>query len=135
MSKSYRIRSSIFGIAPRPDSHPFRCHLQTGSRCTEKNRSKSLDLTTHLPWRLSTMNWTGAVNLMEPTQRPNEKYDRNRYADQPKQKKSTHDILLIYLTSHSNKISELKFRRLVVYGCRPIMFDNPSAVIWFRTIC
>jgi hypothetical protein len=77
----------------------------------------------------------GRSHLMEPTQRPNEKYDRNRYADQPKQKKSTHDILLIYLTSHSNKISELKFRRLVVYGCRPIMFDNPSAVIWFRTIC
>jgi hypothetical protein len=30
-------------------------------RCMGKNRSKSIDLTTHLPSRLSTMNWMSAL--------------------------------------------------------------------------
>jgi hypothetical protein len=48
----------------------------------EKTRSKSLDLTNHLPSRLSTMNWIGAV----PAEEPDEKDDRDRYADQTKAK-------------------------------------------------
>jgi hypothetical protein len=63
MSKSFRIWFSIFVVALPRVCLPFRCHWQIGwaastaSRCTEKTRSKSFDLITHLPSRLSTMNW------------------------------------------------------------------------------
>jgi hypothetical protein len=55
----FRIAFSIFGIAPLMASRSYRNRSQAeaiASRCVEKTRSKSLDLTDHLPPRLSTMN-------------------------------------------------------------------------------
>jgi hypothetical protein len=46
---------------------------------------------------------------VESTERPDEKDDRKGYADQPEQKTSTHDFLL--LAGFSNIVSELKFPR------------------------
>lgn len=45
---------------------------------------------------------------MEPAEGPDEKDDRDRYADQPKQKTSTHNFLLL-VASQPNVGSELKF--------------------------
>src|SRR5262249_24402543 len=67
MSKSSRVCFSIFGIVLPRACLPFRCHWQIGwlrlplpvvrKRCVPR----SFDLTTHLPLRLSTMNWMSAV--------------------------------------------------------------------------
>ena len=47
-------------------------------------------------------------HLMKAAEEPDEKDDRDRYADQPKQKTSTHNFLLL-VASQPNVGSELKF--------------------------
>jgi len=47
---------------------------------------------------------------VEPTERPDEKDDREGNTDQPEQKTSTHHFLLL-LVSRPNVVSELKFLR------------------------
>ena|SRR5215467_8745939 len=56
----HRIRATT---AARYSVHPlFSLDVQLADQSrAEKTRSKSLDLTNHLPLRLSTMNWIGAV--------------------------------------------------------------------------
>jgi hypothetical protein len=43
---------------------------------------------------------------MKPTGSPNEKDNRNRYADQPKQKAATHDFLLLFKSARKLKFQE-----------------------------
>ena len=50
-------------------------------------------------------------DLMKAAEEPDEKDDWDRYADQPKQKTSTHNFLLL-VASQPNVGSELKFQRL-----------------------
>jgi hypothetical protein len=54
----------------------------TASCCTEKLRSKSFDLTTHLPLALKHDELDERGHLVEPAEEPDEKDDRDRYADQ-----------------------------------------------------
>ncbi len=81
----------------------------TASRCTEKTRSKSFDLTYPLALALKHDELDERGHLVEPAEGPDEKDDRDRYADQPKQKTSTHNFLLL-VAPQPNVGSELKFR-------------------------
>src|SRR5262245_11163035 len=106
MSKPFRIWLSIFrssttpGLPSFPLSLANRMAASTASRCTYETRSKSVDLITHLPSRLSTMNWISTAILVEPAEDPDEKDDRDGYTDQPQQKTSTHSFLLYRWFSH-----------------------------------
>jgi hypothetical protein len=46
---------------------------------------------------------------VKAAEEPDNKDDRDRYADQPKQKTSTHGFLLLVIASQPNVGSELKF--------------------------
>jgi hypothetical protein len=78
MSKSSRIWFTIFAEAP-----PLAC-LSFANRMAARG------------------------HLMKAAEEPDEKDDRDRYADQPKQKTSTHNFLLL-VASQPNVGSELKF--------------------------
>ena len=84
----------------------------------EKTRSKSLDLTNHLrlnqPLALALKHdeLDRRGHLVEPAEEPDEKDDRDRYADQPKQKTSTHSFPPISLVPSLNGGAELKFQSL-----------------------
>jgi hypothetical protein len=56
-------------------------------------------------------------HLMKAAEEPDEKDDRDRYADQPKQKTSTHNFLLL-VASQPNVGSELKFHARSQPQCR-----------------
>ena len=48
-------------------------------------------------------------HLVKAAEEPDKKDDRDRYADQPKQKTSTHGFVLLVIASQPNVGSELKF--------------------------
>src|SRR5262249_10577996 len=99
------------GFPSFPLSLANRMAASTASCCTEKLRSKSFDLTTHLPSRLTTMNWMSAVILVEPAEERDEKDDRDGYTDQPQQKTSTHSFLLYRWFSHLTAALNLSSNR------------------------
>jgi hypothetical protein len=47
---------------------------------------------------------------VKAAEEPDKKDDRDRYADQPKQKTSTHGFVLLVIASQPNVGSELKFQ-------------------------
>jgi hypothetical protein len=62
---------------------------------------------------------------VEPAEGPDEKDDRDRYADQPKQKTSTHNFLLL-VASQPNVGSELKFHARSQTGRRDALERRPT---------
>jgi hypothetical protein len=67
----------------------------TASRCTEKNSFQILRLDYPLALAVKHDELDERGHLVEPAEGPDEKNDRDRYADQPKQKTSTHNFLLL----------------------------------------
>jgi len=113
MSKSSRIWLSIFAKAPPLACLPFRCHSQTEWLVYRfslygKDSFQVLRLDHPLALALKHDELDRRGHLMKAAEEPDEKDDRDRYADQPEQKTSTHNSLLL-VSSQPNVGSELKF--------------------------
>jgi hypothetical protein len=111
--KSSRIWLSIFAKAPPLACLPFRCHSQPDGclyRFTlyGKDSFQVLRLDHPLALALKHDELDRRGHLMKAAEEPDEKDDRDRYTDQPKQKTSPHNSLLL-VSSQPNVGSELKF--------------------------
>jgi hypothetical protein len=100
--------STTPGLPSFPLSLANLMAASTASRCTEKTRSKVLRLDYPLALALKHNELDERDHLVEPAESPDEKDDRDRYADQPKQKTSTHNFLLL-VASQPNVGSKLRF--------------------------